>query len=86
MVLTGPVLRHRQVIGELGLVKIYLDASESMTMHDRHMSTGRKLLISEQLGWLGEGKLDASLFHAADQMRSCATKVHSASHRTAADR
>jgi hypothetical protein len=70
MVLVGPVLRHRQVIGELGQVKIYLDASESMTMQDRHMSTGRKLLIGEQLGWLGEGKLDASLFDAADRLRT----------------
>ncbi len=70
MVLTGPVLRHRQVIGELGQVKIYFDASESMTMQDGHMSTGRKLLIAEQLGWLGEGKLDASLFHAADRLRA----------------
>jgi len=70
LVLTGPVLRHRQVIGELGQVKIYCDASASMTMQDGHMSTGRKLLIAEQLGWLGEGKLDASLFHAADSMET----------------
>ena len=85
MVLTGPVLRHRQVIGELGQVKIYFDASESMTMQDRHMSTGRKLLIAEQLGWLGEGKLDASLFHAADRLRAARQDVHSASRRARAD-
>ncbi len=74
MVLTGPVLQHRQVIGELGQVKIYFDASESMAMQDRHMSTGRKLLLGEQLGWLGEGKLDASLFHAADRLRNARRK------------
>jgi hypothetical protein len=68
MILTGPVLHHRTIIGELGRVKIYVDASGSMTMGDRHMTTGRKLLICEQLGWLPEGKVDASQFHLADQI------------------
>jgi hypothetical protein len=65
MVLTGPVLHHRRTIGELGRVKIYLDASRSMMMNDRHMSTGRKLLIAEQLGWISEGHVDAKLMLTA---------------------
>lgn len=68
MVLTGPVLHHRTIIGELGRVKIYLDASRSMTMQDRHMSTGRKLMIAEQLGWITPGHVDATLLNAADEL------------------
>ncbi len=68
MVLTGPVLHHRTIIGELGRVKIYLDASRSMTMQDRHMSIGRKLLIAEQLGWITEGHVDATLLKLADEL------------------
>lgn len=68
MMLTGPVVHHRKIIGELGHVKIYLDASRSMTMGDRHMSTGRKLLVCEQLGWLPEGKVNVSQFHLADEI------------------
>ncbi|HRA86609.1 MAG TPA: VWA domain-containing protein [Planctomycetaceae bacterium] len=68
MILTGPVLHHRTIIGELGRVKIYLDASRSMTMQDRHMSIGRKLLIAEQLGWITPGHVDATLLNLADEM------------------
>ena len=68
MVLTGPVLHHRTIIGELGRVKIYLDASRSMTMHDRHMSVGRKLMIAEQLGWITAGHVDSTLLKAADEL------------------
>lgn len=75
LILAGPVLHHRKTIGELGRVKIYLDASESMTMQDRHMSTGRKLLIAERLGWITPGKLDASLLSAADQIAQIGSQL-----------
>jgi len=68
MILTGPVLHHRTIIGELGKVKIYLDASRSMTMQDRHMSPGRKLMIAEQLGWITAGHVDATLLNMADEL------------------
>ncbi len=68
MMLTGPVLHHRKTIGELGRVKVYIDASNSMTMQDRHMSVGRKLLIAEQLGWLNPGSVDATLLNLADDL------------------
>ncbi len=68
IILTGPVLHHRTIIGELGKVKIYLDASRSMTMHDRHMSTGRKLLIAEQLGWIDGAAVDSRLLELADAL------------------
>jgi hypothetical protein len=68
LVLTGPVLHHRMILGELGRVKIYVDDSRSMTMQDRHMSTGRKLLVAEQLGWISAGRIDSKLLKLADQL------------------
>ena len=68
LVLTGPVLHHRLILGELGRVKIYVDDSRSMTMRDRHMSTGRKLLVAEQLGWISAGRVDSKLLKLADQL------------------
>lgn len=68
MILTGPVLHHRKVIGELGRVKIYIDGSASMTMRDPHMSTGRKLLAAEQMGWLPSGQVDATFLQLADKL------------------
>ena len=67
LILTGPVLHHRQTIGELGRVKIYIDASRSMMTRDRHADPIRKLLISKQLGWLDDSQeLDASLLTNTD--------------------
>ena len=52
MILTGPVLHHEETVGELGQVKIFVDASNSMTQTDKHMSLIRKLTIAQQLGWV----------------------------------
>ena len=65
LVLTQPVLHHRRVIGELGRVKIYVDASQSMGLLDRHLPAGRKLLIAEQQGWLEQDRVDAGLLNLA---------------------
>jgi uncharacterized membrane protein len=70
IILTGPVLHHRTIIGELGRVKIYMDGSNSMTMLDTHMSTGRKLLAAEQFGWLSAGKVDNTLLLLSDELAS----------------
>ena len=56
LILTGPVLHHRQTIGELGRVKIYIDASQSMMTRDGHADPMRKLLIAKQLGWLDDSQ------------------------------
>ncbi|MEZ6132818.1 MAG: hypothetical protein R3C59_29470 [Planctomycetaceae bacterium] len=61
LVLCGPVMHHRSVVGELGTVQIYVDASKSMNLVDRHLSPGRKLLIAEQQGWLNPGTVDSTL-------------------------
>lgn len=75
MILTGPVLHHRQTIGELGRVKIYVDSSQSMGMLDRHLPTSRKLLIAEQQGWLAEGRIDSQLYNHALMLQSTRIRV-----------
>lgn len=75
LILTGPVLHHRKVIGELGRVKIYVDASQSMGLLDRHISDGRKLLIAEQQGWLEAGRVDSSLLNLAQQLGAARTQT-----------
>lgn len=70
LILTGPVLHHRRTIGELGHIKVFFDGSQSMTMRDRQMSLGRKLLIAEQLGWIETGKLETAAWQAAEQLRT----------------
>ncbi|NLY03190.1 MAG: VWA domain-containing protein [Rhodopirellula sp.] len=59
MVLTGPVLHHRRVIGELGRVLIFVDASQSMAATDRHMPEARKLAIAQQQGWIPPGPVES---------------------------
>jgi uncharacterized membrane protein len=68
MILTGPVLHHRKVIGELGRIKIYVDASQSMGLTDEHISRGRKLMIARQQGWLEKGRIDGSQLRAAEDL------------------
>ncbi len=65
LVLTGPVLHHRQVEGQLGRVVVFLDASLSMGSHDRQLPDDRKLQIAEQQGLLPPGDADDSLRQAA---------------------
>ena len=52
LILTGPVLHHRVVEGELGQVKIYVDGSASMGLHDRSIPMDRKIAIAQSLGWI----------------------------------
>ncbi len=59
LVLTGPVLHHRQVIGELGRVLVFVDASESMAAADRAMADTRKLAVAAQQGWLPQGGIES---------------------------
>ena len=68
MTLTGPVLHHRQVIGQLGRVLVFLDTSASMEARDPQMPVARKLLIAQRQGWLPDGQVDMSLWEIADQL------------------
>ena len=55
--LSGPVLRSRQQIGQMARVLVYVDASASMTVTDERMELGRKLRLAGKLGWIKAGQL-----------------------------
>lgn len=50
--LSGPVLHHRKTIGQLAKLWVFMDGSQSMTLTDASMDTGRKVLILQRLGLL----------------------------------
>ena len=52
LLLAGPVLHHRTVIGEPGQLDLYLDGSASMQLTDAHMPTERRIAAAAAQGWL----------------------------------
>ena len=60
LMLAGPVLHHRKIIGQLSRLLLFVDGSKSMGLTDASMSTGRKILILQRLGlWRSEAvKMD----------------------------
>jgi hypothetical protein len=69
-VLAGPVLHHRDVVGVLGRVLIYLDSSQSMGATDEQMSVARKVLAAQQLGWLSTAQVDTRAWQLAEELAS----------------
>ena len=65
LMLTGPVLRHRNTIGEVARILLFVDASASMGITDQEMELPRRLFIAQQLGWLATNKFDPDLRAAA---------------------
>ncbi|MFA6544443.1 MAG: hypothetical protein WCS99_08455 [Limisphaerales bacterium] len=61
LMLTGPVLHHRNIIGEVARILLFVDASASMGITDQEMELPRKLFIAQQLGWLATNKFDPGL-------------------------
>lgn len=70
LMVAGPVLHHRRVIGDLIQLRIVIDASRSMSRCDPQMEPGRKLLIAHRLGWTDAAGLDAAPLRAADRLRA----------------
>lgn len=56
LILTGPVLHHRTVVGEPGRLDVYLDASASMQLTDRQMPAAERVAVAQGLGWLDQGQ------------------------------
>jgi len=52
LMLSGPVLHHRKVIGQLARLFLCIDASESMQLTDPAMDAGRKITLARRLGLL----------------------------------
>ncbi|MFM7835336.1 MAG: hypothetical protein ACKPJD_26360, partial [Planctomycetaceae bacterium] len=52
LVLAGPVLQHRTILGEPGRLDLYLDGSASMQLTDGHMPVARRIAAAISQGWL----------------------------------
>jgi hypothetical protein len=50
LMLSGPVLHHRKIIGQLSRLLLFVDGSKSMELSDPSMDAGRKILILQKLG------------------------------------
>lgn len=69
LMLVGATVSYRSVVGELGRIPIYVDASSSMGTLDASMSTGRKLLVAREHGWIDKNAVDTTLADAAEHLR-----------------
>jgi hypothetical protein len=68
LLLAGPVLHHRKVVGQLSRVLLCVDGSKSMGLTDPGMELGRKILICERLGLLREGTIPMDLPEAVARL------------------
>src|SRR3954469_13740000 len=68
ILIAGPVLHHRRVIGELSRLLLFVDGSQSMGLSDPSMDLGRKLRITQQLGLLREGDVKMELPKAGEAL------------------
>jgi hypothetical protein len=78
MILTGPVLRVRTTTGTLGQVCLVLDATQSMAMHDSHMSLMRKVRVAEQLDWLPRDVVDSESLRAVVELQQALVSLQEA--------
>jgi len=65
LMLSGPVLHHRKVIGQLARLFLCIDASESMQLADPSMDAGRKIAVARRLGLLDGAGVALDLPNAA---------------------
>jgi hypothetical protein len=68
LMLAGPVLHHRKIIGELSRLLLFVDGSKSMGLGDPAMDAGRKILILQRLGMLREGVIAMDLPRAGEAL------------------
>jgi len=74
LMLTGPVLHHRWIVGQLARVLVFVDASRSMGITDQAMAPGRKLLAAAQLGYLWQEVLPRDLIEAQKALSRAAAR------------
>jgi hypothetical protein len=88
LMLSGPVLHHRKILGELSVLQLYVDGSASMSLADPMMSDARKILVAQRLGLLANDPPGMELAHAANALaeaQSIATRARSDTVHTAED-
>jgi hypothetical protein len=66
LMLSGPVLHHRKIIGQLSRLLLFVDGSQSMGLTDPSMDLGRKILALERLALLKPGSVPMELPHAGE--------------------
>lgn len=73
LMLSGPILHHRRVIGQLSPLLIFLDGSKSMDLTDASMDAGRKILILQRLGIWRSDAVKMDLPQAAEALATAQT-------------
>ena len=73
LMLSGPVLHHRKVIGELSRLLLFVDGSKSMGLTDQSMDAGRKILILQRLGLWRSDYVKMDLPQAAEALAAAQT-------------
>ncbi len=68
LMLAGPVLHKRKVVGELTRVLVCADASASMSLSDHSMKSYRKLYLASRMGWISDDVLPRGLMDADEAL------------------
>jgi hypothetical protein len=77
VMLAGPVLHHRKVIGELARLIVCIDSSDSMQLTDASMDAGRKIAVAKRLGYLDQATTALELPTAAERLADARSMVAS---------
>jgi hypothetical protein len=73
LMLSGPVLHHRKVIGQLSRLLLFVDGSKSMGLMDPAMDAGRKILILQRLGMWRSDAVKMDLPQAGEALAAAQT-------------
>ena len=68
LMLCGPVLHHRKVIGRLSVLRVFVDGSQSMQLTDASMSAARKVMILQRMGLLSPDAVKTDLPQASEAL------------------
>ncbi len=58
LILCGPILHHRSIIGEPGRLTIYLDGSRSMELRDEQLGDEQRIRIAQRMNLLSDEQSD----------------------------
>ena len=75
LILAGPVLHHRQTIGQLARVIVFVDASKSLGVTDDFMERSRKLRVAHAYGWWDEDLLKTNWLGLATRAEKLSNAV-----------
>ncbi len=73
LMLSGPVLHHRKVIGQLSRLLLFVDGSKSMGLTDSSVDAGRKILILQRLGLWRSDAMKMDLPQAGEALAAAQT-------------